>query len=501
MRAAAVLTGILVASGCTVEGPVDDVEDCRKGRAECPAPAGTPFPDPLTHVARANGPTFFETTDVVVDGDLVYACSGVRGLTIWDASATPPRELSTEVAPAEVSHSGFPRCQHISLDRNNARVAITNRGDEIQPAPWVWIYDVSDPQRPAPIAGWTPGDVSVEGVVLDGDRVFVAGHGSGVIELRLEGDALTEVTRTVDANSDAWQPILLGETLIVAEGATGLRTYDTQNGLMLQGALAVEGSSRDVVLAADTAYVAASSHIAAVNLADPATPTLLGSTPTTGTALGLALMGDAEVVVAEWDELRAYDFADPSNVQRLFSEIVPTDDLFSRVLAVDAASDGGSVFAGEWRGVHRFDRGSAEASPDISVSPQSLQLGNIGPEHPGVGIAVVRNEGSARLTVNDVVSRPGVTARPDCFSLEPGEEIAIEVHVEQDGAEEVRTRLEFCSDDPDEPHHAISMTANIPGIGVGDEVPDFSLLALDGSTVSNRDLRGSVVVLAYFATF
>lgn len=501
MRHLAVLTGILVASGCSVDGPVDDVEDCRVGRAECPAPSESPFEDPLIHVARADGPTFYETTDLVVDGELLYSCSGVRGLTIWNTSASPPRQLSTEVAPADVAHSGFPRCQHVSLDRANGRVAITNRGDEIQPAPWVWIYDIRDPNRPIPVAGWTPGDVSVEGVVLDGDRVFVAGHGAGVIELRLEGSALTEVARNVDASSDAWQPILLGETLAVTEGATGVRTYDTANALELLGTLPLEGSSRDLVLEGDIGYVAASSHIAAVSFADPAQPMLLGSAPTTGTALGLSRMGAGRVVVAEWDELRAYDFSNAAAPTRLFSELVPTDDVFSRVLAVDSATDGSSVYAGEWRGVHRFDATAAAASPDITVSPQSLQLGNIGPDHPGSAVAIVRNEGTARLTVNDVTSRPGVTANPDCFALEPGEEIAVEVTVEHDSAEEVRTRLEFCSDDPDEPHHSVSMTANTPGISVGDEAPEFSLLALDGSTVSSQDLRGSVVVLAYFATF
>ncbi len=501
MRDVAVLTGILVTAGCTVDAPVDDVEDCRLGRAECPAPTDTPFEDPLVHVTRADGPTFYETTDLVLDGELLYSCSGVRGLTIWDTSATPPRQLSTEVAPAEVAHSGFPRCQHVSLDRANGRVAITNRGDEIQPAPWVWIYDITDPQRPTPVAGWTPGDVSVEGVLLDGNRVFVAGHGAGVIELRLEGTTLTEVTRTVDVDSDAWQPILLGETLVVAEGATGVRTYDTANALALLGTLPLEGSSRDLVLEGDVGYVAASSHIAAVSLADPLAPTLLGSAQTTGTALALSEMGDAKVVVAEWDELRAYDFGNAAAPARLYSELVPTDDVFSRVLAIDSAPDGSSVFAGEWRGVHRFDATTASASPDITVSPQSLQLGNIGPGHPGSAVAIVRNEGTARLTVNDVTSRAGVTASPDCFALEPGEEIAVEITVEHDSAEEVRTRLEFCSDDPDEPHHSVSMTANTPGIGVGDEVPEFSLLALDGSTVSSRDLRGNVVVLAYFATF
>ena len=493
------LFGLALVCACAPPLPEGEVRECRPAtRAGCPTPSGETFVDPVRHLGRGESSEFIEITDVVPVDELVYACTGVRGLMVWDASADAPRRLVEGIAPDDLSHSSYPRCQHVSVDGN--RVAITNRGDEIQPEPWLHVYDVTDPARPADIAGWQPPTGSVEGVVLVGDRMYVARHTAGISVLDV-GSTLTELGNFNDDVSDAWLPVKSGDTLVVAEGATGLRTYDVASDEpVLLATLALPGSSRDVVLEGSRAFVATSSGVAAVDITDPAAPELLGEIATDGTSLALDLAGPATVVVAEWDEMRGYDFTDPTAPVAAFSEVVPTNDPFSRVLAVGAAPARGRVFAGEWAGLHQFELVDGHG-PDVLAAPQSLQFGTVPDGDSETAVLVVRNRGDAPLTVHDIASADVVSVDQDCFQLDPGGAQAIEVTVAPAGLGDLRSEVVVCSDDPDEPRHSVSLSVNISGVDVGDPVPRFSLADTTGAVWTSDALLGNVVVLAYFATF
>lgn len=203
----------------------------------------------------------------------------------------------------------------------------------------------------------------------------------------------------------------------------------------------------------------------------------------------------------EWDQIRGYDVSDPTAVRPLFAEIVPTDDERSRVLALDIDRDRRRVYAGEWRGLQVFDHVEGGRGPDISVTPQVLQYGELGGGDADDRVVVVRNDGDRPLTVHDVVGGPGLTVEPSCFSVAPGESVPLEVTLTVPDASPVDTGLKVCSDDLDEPEHTLAVTANVPGVSVGDPVPAFSLRDLEGNTWSSERLRGNIAVLAYFATF
>lgn len=489
-------------------------EQFRPCPTECPVEGDQELArDPVQHLGRAESPTFIEILDLTFEGDRVYGCNGTRGLSIWDVSGEGEYPLrSMEVAPEGLSDDSFPRCQHVVVNPTNKdQILITNRGDEIQPTPWVWLYDAQSATDPQPLAGWS-GTSSIEGVVWapGGERFYAAAHGRGMVAMERQNDTLVIVGEDGDDSSDAWQPALFDDAthLFVAEGNTGLRTYgldDPQDPELIH-TLPLPGSARDVILTTRgeqrLALVASSGSVVIVDVTDAEQPSIVGEANTPGTALTTSLLDDNTLVVAEWDRVRAYDITDLENPLPLWSENVPTDDDFSRVLTADVDPEGRRVFAGEWRGMHVFAADDEVNAPDMAVFPDTLQFGKQSTGSVEQKVVVVENRGNAPLVVR------GGTAffdfiRDDatCTELEPAEKMAIEVELEVPDEDRLLASLGICSNDPDESEFEVQITANVPGRGVGDPVPEFELPDLDGVIWSNTDTEGKVAVLAYFATF
>ncbi len=499
---ARILLSLSLLSACTVEEDPGAAAPCRAASGPgCPTSQG-PTLDPMQPLGRANTNTFIEITDIVAHDELAYVCTGVRGLSIFDTSGDAPRLLVENAAPGgDLSNSQFPRCQHVGFDPDTSRVVITNRGDEVQPTPWLAVYDVSDPSRPDLLGAWSSAFASIEGVAIAGSRIFAAAHGQGLVALELTGGEVTETGRSLQEDTDAWQPVLRGDLLALADGAAGLRLYDVSNAEpQLLSTVALQGSSRDVLLEGDRAYVVGSGGIAIVDIDDPGAPVVLGEHPVSGSALDLARLGPAQIVVAEWDALRGYDLTDPAQPSPLFSETVPTDDTFSRVLAVGAVADRARVYGGEWTGLHAFAF-RPERGPEVDLSPSSLQFGNVQPSDPDTRVLLVSNAGTRPLTVYDITGSADVTVDETCFVVDPGRSTAVEVQLAPSSRAPVQSAVRVCSDDPDEPELEVPLTANVAGLAVGDPAPAFALQDLEGNTWTNADLDGKVAVLAYFATF
>lgn len=483
-------TSGLVTGGLTDGGPM------------CPEPEPLDTVDGLVHLARADGASFIEILDLEARGALVYGCTGTQGLTVWDVSEDTGDLVVERVGPPELAHETFPRCQHVALDATGDRAVITNRGDEVQPTPWLHVFDVRDPAQPQPLRGWS-GDASIEGAVWDGDRIYAAAHTAGVLVFEDTGGAALEQRGAFgDALSDAWLPLVRDGVLYVAEGNTGLRIYDVSaDNPVLLSTLQLGGSSRDLALEGDTLYVAASSSVVAVNIADPAAPTILAESPTTGTSVAIALGRDGLLYSAEWDEVRAYDTL-AAGLPRVWSEVVPTSDDFSRVLTVSAHADRDRVFAGEWTGMHMFESRTGATAPEIVAEPTSVQFGRVEAGDAQDRVVLIRNEGDQPLTVSGFESDWNTFSIDDgCFTVEPGGVHALELRFSPITDDVNTGLLRLTTDDPDEPEYAIHYTGNAAGADVGDPMPDFMLQDLEGNDWSRADLDGKVVLLAYFATF
>jgi hypothetical protein len=474
--------------------------------SKCADDPSAPNADSLVHLGRAESDDFIEVLDVVADHPTVYACTSVKGFNIWDASADgPPKLLSGSFAPPGLVGSGgkHPHCQHVGLDKAQKRVVITNRGDEIQPTPFVYLVDVSNPSSPAPLRGWTGAD-SIEGAVLAGTRIYAAAHSSGIIVFEdMGGSALVEVGRFTDAMSDAWQPLLLGNHLLVAEGDYGLRVYDVSADVPKPVAnIPIEGSSKDIIVSDGIAYVAASSRVAAIDVKDPAAPVLLGDVKTQGTAIALAAGVNKTLLVAEWEKIRGYDISDPAAMKLELTEVLPTNELFPRALTVDAAPEVGRVYPGEWTGVHAYRQEACAVGPDIEASPDQVSFATVTPGDLDVRAVILRNYGTRTLKVTSITAGdPSISVNMQALEIEPGKGAAVEITFTPVTNKAVKAKVSFASDDPDQPILDVRVSGNLPGVDVGDPLPAFSLTDTEGKVWDSTALKGSVAVLSYFATF
>lgn len=461
------------------------------------------FDDGLEHLGRAQGDSFIEILDLVTRDGLVYSCTATQGLTIWDATPRESPELLVEnVGAPALSHPQFPRCQHVALDDDSLRAVITNRSDEIQPQPWLYLMDLANPQAPAPLRGWT-GDDLIEGVVLQGDRIWAAAHESGILVFEDQGGSdLVQIGSFSDGSSDAWQPVKIDDTLFVAEGTTGLRSYDISgDDPVLLDTLALEGSSKDVVARGNELFVASSSVLYGVDVSDPSAMTITAERSVTGTAVGLSLGADDVLYTAEWDEVRGYDSTD-SELPLLWAEQVPTQDAFSRILDVEADPSNGRVYAGEWTGMHAYASTPSVSAPDIQLDPANLQFGTVEPGESQTRVIIIRNTGTELLEVTNVVTTSeNAVPSERCFNVDPGGAYAIEVRVDAGSDANFGGRIEFTTNDPDESAAEATFTGNAIGADVGDPVPEFLLQDTEGNSWSSAELEGNVIVLAYFATF
>lgn len=481
------------------------------------------FVDSMVHQARAQyggSGGFLEILDLEVDGTRVFACTGTQGLMAWDASAAGAPTLMFEREGGPFANGSFPRCQHLGVDFERGRLVITSRGDEVQPVPFLYLFDVSDPSDPVALRGWSGEARSIEGVALDLEhsRIFAATHDHGITVFADDGEALRLATSYEDDESDAWQPLLIGDYLYVAEGRTGLRTYDVSGDEpQLLHTLALSGSAKDLIVRDTHLYVASSSHLAVVKLEDPKAPSLVSETATVGTALALAQGADDTLVVAEWDELRNYDISDPRAPHLLDSERVPTTGAFSRVLTVasgpfvgDALDDGSGdagdprrVYAGEWEGMHAYAQRACVSGPDIDLTPENLQFGQVEPGATRSAVLVIRNQGDQVLEVDEITLNPSArfSTSDTRVQVPPRDAVAIEIsftaadELPADGTVNLRTN------DVDEPSRFVDLSANLSGVDVGDPAPTIDLVDLDGQTWTNASLEGKVTLLAYFATF
>jgi len=477
-----------------------------EGVPACPPIEAGKYLDSVQHLGRGEGDDFVEILDVVGTSKMAYVCTGTQGLSIWNLSpASRPALLVENVGPDGLSHPKFPRCQHVALDASTQRVAITNRGDEVQPVPFLQIYDVTQARQPKPVAGWS-GHESIEGVALHGDRVIAAAHRDGLLLLERKKDRLVEVGRFRDESSNAWMPVRIQnsakhEYLLVAEGETGLRSYRLNgNRLQLSATIALPGSSKDIAVRGSTAYVATSGGVSLVDVSDPAKPRVLSEIDTPGTALAVAPIGDDAIAVADWNAVRVVDVSKPESPHIESSETVPTRGAFSRVLALDALDDG-RILAGEWEGFHVLQLGSRQPAPDIDV-PASHFAGRVAAGHASTVRIEVHNRGGEPLVITDVQStHPALTPNVRQLTIAPRSSAELRSTLRPTSDDASKASLRLCSDDPDEPSVSVDVWANRPEVEVGDPAPEFDLVDLDGQRWSSRALKGKILVLSYFATF
>lgn len=436
------------------------------------------------------------TGEVVVAGDRVYACSDEAGLSVWRLDGDQPLLLGTQPPPDGHSLG----CRRLAVDQGANTVAVSSPPRLGQPG-YVWLYDVAQPSNISPVAGLST-QVPVEGLAMLDHRVLVAAKHDGLSVLEDDGaGSLVQRGAHTDVESDARKPVVIGDLVVVAEGTTGLRTYQIDKDTpTLVGAAELGGLAQDVVVREDRAFVSTMTGAVIVDLSDPASPEVVSSIPTPGVALSLAIGADGILFVADWDEIRGFDVSDEAKPIPALSERLPTPREHSRVRGLALVGDG-RVVLGEHSGIHVYgyqDPGCD--SPEVMLDRRNVRFSALDGAASREELVLVTNTGAGTLYVTGIHSSdPGVSADADAFFLGPGESLPLEVRLTTDGV--VQGHLTLHTDDPDELELELPFESADFKVGLEDPVPNFHLVDLDGRAWQNADLDGSVTLLAYFATW
>lgn len=453
--------------------------------------------DPFVQKSRLKGSTFIEVAEVKAQKDgLLYFCTGVQGLRIVDAT-NPEQMKALSTVRSILSHSKFARCQHLAL--GDKHVFVTNKGDEIQPTPFVSMVSLGD--SPKEVSVFTKQGHTFEGIDAEGSDVYVAMHGKGVMRLKQNQDTLSEVTTLKDGLKNAWAVDVVGDLLYVADGENGLVIYDVskKNAPTALGHIALEGVSQGLQVIDNVAFIAAgSAGLIAVDVSTPSQPQHLATHDTPGIALQVSIAGDI-AYVADWSSVQLIDVKTPKAPRPFQSEHIKTQKKFSRVLGVSA--QGGNVFVGEWTGMYAFQSDPNQKAPDLTVSQSELNFGKAVPGTPKMLTLTLNNNGTDTWMTTDFKVSENFSTTQTQLNLEPGEQKNIEITFNSTKEDEVKGSIEIHSNDPDEPVKRVLLRANPKGLGVGNKAKNVALRLLEGGVWESSAKRNKIIVLSYFATF
>ncbi len=498
--------------GCVPDGPEDPPDGATPPEYE------SPYGDPVEVLDTYGGPSFSELNEVEYRDGLVYFCSGVLGMNVYDASDPEDLDYRSRIGFSLGSRS-FPRCQHVVVD-DQRRAYVTNRANSMQPQSWIGVADLTDVERPDEI-GMHPIPENPEGMTIHGDLLLLAAHEAGLIVHRREGGDLVELGRAPTTN--AWAVAARGDRAWVADGAGGLVTVDLADPAAptVLHTLPLQGAAKDLALPSEqTARAHAdaglppvlgvamgTAGVGVVALEDPSAPTLLHAvdTPGAGTAVAWLRPPSASdrpaIALADWADVRVFEVTPKAllPVAREPLPLGPSDRRESRTMGIATHED--VIFSGNWTELVSYRWFPDRAAPDLEVSPNPVLFSSTPPGSSSSFPVRVTNGGETELTFRGVDPRIEELSVEVPEVLAPGETATATVTYDSITDAGVSTDVLLLTDDPDQPELRLHVEANMPGIGVGEPAAASVFDDIDGPAIALEDLRGSVVLLAYFATF
>jgi hypothetical protein len=338
------------------------------------------------------------------------------------------------------------------------------------------------------------GTRSFEGAHLEGNLLYVAAHGDG-LRIYDVTDPLSFVLRgSLGSLANAWAVDKAGNWLAVADAEGGLRIVDVTDPAapVLAASAPTAGAAQDLAWKGDVIYLACGAGgVEIFDVSAPAAPVLLANYATTsGSAFLLAADPAApRVYVATWQMVETIDVADPAHPVRAGYEDTP-------VRAMGVAADANQVYVADWA-TFRVYRFGPTTAPDLALTPSIVSFPAVPIGQTADTTLTVGNTGGSSLIVSAIATgNPEFQVTPTSFVVPPGDTAEITLSVTP-VASEGTGNLRLNANDPDESglHHLIDYGT------VGMEAPDFTLLDLGGVPQTLSDLRGEVVLLAFFASW
>jgi LVIVD repeat len=405
-----------------------------------------------------------------------------------------------------------PGCIHLAWD--GVYVYTTHRGNIDNPT-FLTTWDIADPKKPVQLPVLQEPGVSYEGIDVANHTIFVGLHANGLGVYKR--DAVTNTfTRigTATGFKNAWGVHAVDKTVFVTDATDGLGIVDATDPTApkLVGKVATGGDARGVVVNGTTAYVAAgSAGVIVVDVSNLSAPKVIGKAEIPG---GTALRVDysaGKLFVAAWNDARVFDVSTPASPRligavRIAGPISTEPDdspnVTWRTLGIAGLND--VMFVGNWHLIHSYRVYADRLAPHL-VLPEGIDPFDLGQASVGASTTStlqVSNQGTAPLVMTDGwADGASFTVDPKQLKLKPGDKADLSITFKAAKKEEEISYLHLASDDPAQPSRSAFLCGNLPGIGLGTDLPETTVSLVDGGQWSSPTYKGNVMMLAYFATF
>ncbi|MHC5025956.1 MAG: LVIVD repeat-containing protein [Planctomycetota bacterium] len=406
----------------------------------------------LEYLVRCEG--IDVTNTVTIDDTIVYANLRLGGMAILSLSLEPPAlQLIDIVEEPDVFF------ERLCVDGDRLYMAAHGSG--------LRIYDISNPWVPTPIGALQTGLVDTHAVAVDGNLAYVADGAAGL--------------KIVDIADPSNPTLLAGETLETAVG-----------------------TSSDLLVIDGTVYVAAGGAGVCAYLGGEISARAIINTPVS--AKQIVRMG-SRLVVADLGGVEVLDL-DPTGLpapltresgQRRSGGVA---DVTLRLWHGVGAWGTNRVLAANWDSVDVYELAESSEQADITPSSQRLRF----PPGGGEKVVVLRSGGGMPLEINDVtVSAPGFSASVAQTVVMPGESTALTVNYVGGAPGEALVMVH--TNDPDESPLPIQVYGDTLHLDPGEMATPFTVTswtmdhedgAFDVGTFSLDDHIGRIV---YFHVF
>jgi len=450
----------------------------------------------LGNVGIAEGALY---NDIAISGRTIYGCTSWMGLRVININNDYSLSTTVESAPVPEGKG----CRTITTAPDGAVYVagqVTGGGS--------WVARVQNDGKGTIAAPVSLPDSQVQSLLATDSHVVVTAGDTGIVVFKRSGNSLTQISALSEGFDQAMGATLWNDTLLVADGLSGIAriAFADPTAPAMEDHIKTFGTARRIQVRGDVAYVAqVAGGVSAYDLtaANPFPP--LGYWETHGSSVDLALSGENQLLVANFDDVAILDTTDPSDLQLIATERAETPaGLNPRIVAVHEAFD--VIFAAEWSGIWSFVTATDRLAADIHLYKSALDFGIVTASKKGKGI-LIQNLGSKDLEItNVVVDHPLFTPEVDPATLKPQEKGLLSVNFEPENNEAIETHVTLYTNDPDEPEIRVPITANsskylqLGSTFDADGGMIYTEHATGNETTVQQKYAGQVVILAYFGS-
>jgi len=468
---------------------VDDDDDAAGGPTAPDTVDRVRVGDNLLYVGSASGA---EAVDVEYDGAHVAACGGF-GVRVSKLS---------EPGSGEFIGGSSGRCQRMAfgpiLPDGTKVLYLAHHGDSWVSMPSLQTHYIS-PDGESLDLNHSIEDPSVqfEGLDWQDSTLYAAAHEGGVRIYETGDGGRPGLLAQVGGFENALKLQVVDDRLYVIDEdrLVVLDVTDREHPEPI-GEAETLAKPRDLFVLEDRVYVALGSRgMQVFDVSDPAAPASVADVRPEGSVQAVHAEGDV-VAIAAWSHVQIRD--------RHSLELLATERILSRLefeQDLGVAMLDGLLTVAEWEGVHVLDFQPGPVAPDIWLTEDLFAFDG---EEGGSQTVTILNRGPVVLRIDEVSTSDGAFAGEPTSLSSPAHSEAELTLTFTPPAPPGSHRLEIVSNDPDPSQattqiHIVAFPSD--RIDVGDPLTqDFAWLDPTGQE-DLENLRGHVLVLAYFALF